>query len=155
MRLTYLVLLPLLLTVSMPGHADARFGRFFTTPAQRHQLDQLRMKKYQQKMAARIPKNEPAKPDKPEDTAPPVEAIVLKGVVYRKGGKSTAWVNDGNSYEADMDSQYTRVDVDKIKPDQVTIDYAGNGAKIKLRVGQSYLPATNTIRDVIDSQNAK
>jgi hypothetical protein len=155
MNSSRLVLLFLLLAMAAPGHADAKFGRFFTTPAQRHELDQLRMKQDQKKVADRLPKNEPAKRVKPVEKAPPNEAVVLKGVVYRKGGKSTAWVNDGNSYEADMDSQYTGVNVDKIRPDQVTIDYAGTGARIKLRVGQSYLPATNTIRDVIDSQNAK
>jgi len=150
-----LALLFLLLTTALPGYADARFGRFFTTPAQRQKLDQLRMQQDQQKLAGETKENHPAKRDEPDAALPPADAVVLKGVVYRKGGKSTAWINKGNSYEADTDSQYSRVDVDKIKPDQVTIDYPGSRSRIKLRVGQSYLPATNTIRDVIESQNAK
>ena len=52
-----LALLFLLLTTALPGYADARFGRFFTTPAQRQKLDQLRMQQDQQKLAGETKEN--------------------------------------------------------------------------------------------------
>jgi hypothetical protein len=149
---TVRILLFLVLLLSLAaGRADPKFGRFFTTPAEREYLDQLRNSEEQQQPEIVIPQEELVQERKPVERAVPVNRIVLKGLVYRKGDKSTAWVNDGNSYEGDMGSQYTNVDT--ISPDQVTIDVTGSGSEVRLRVGQSYLPATHAIRDVISDQN--
>lgn len=142
----------------VPAHAaDAAdtFGRFFTTPAERVYLDQLRDKKVNQEPVIDVPKVELARKKKPEKKTVQVDKVRLKGLVYRKDGKSTAWVNDGNSYEGDIGSQYTRVQTGKIKPDQVPIELGDGSAEVRLRVGQSYVPAQNAVRDIIGGQNDK
>jgi len=152
MNTASIALFLVLLLSATTGHADDKFGRFFTTPAEREYLDQLRNSKEQQP-ELELPQEEVARERKPVERAVPVNRIVLKGLVYRKDGKSTAWVNDSNSYEGNMGSQYTNVD--RIRPDRVTIDVTGSGSEIKLRVGQSYLPATKAVQDVISNQNAE
>lgn len=155
MKTRRIILLIFLLVPVTAAYAGDGFGRFFTTPAEREYLDQLRDKKMDQQPVVNIPKTDPAKKRKPVEQSAPVDAIQLKGLVYRKDGKSTAWINEGNSYEGDIGSQYTKVNTGKIKPDQVSIDFSGKNSEIKLRVGQSYLPAKNAVRDVIGSQNDK
>jgi hypothetical protein len=155
MSVRQIILLAILLAPAARVSAGDGFGRFFTTPAERAYLDQLRDKRINQQPVVDVPKMEPAKKEKPVEQTVPVDAIKLKGLVYRKDGKSTAWINEGNSYEGDIGSQYTRVKAGKIKPDQVSIDFSGSSSEIKLRVGQSYLPVKNAVRDVIGSQNDK
>jgi hypothetical protein len=150
-----LILFTILLASATAAYAGDGFGRFFTTPAEREYLDQLRDKKMNQQPVVNVPKIELAKKKKPVEKSVSVDAIKLKGLVYRKDGKSTAWINEGNSYQGDIGSQYTRVKSGKIKPDHVSIDFSGSDSEIKLRVGQSYLPAKKAVRDVIGSQNDK
>lgn len=153
MPLLRLTLLTVLLLPAFPGRADDTFGRFFTTPAERENLDQLRNSKARQQPEIKLPEEDLARERKPVERSVPLNRIVLKGLVYRKDGRSTAWVNDGNSYEGNMGSQYTNVD--RIRPDRVTLDVTGSGSEIKLRPGQAYLPATNAVQDVITDQNAE
>jgi hypothetical protein len=155
MRVCRIILLAILFAPAASAYAGDGFGRFFTTPAERAYLDQIREKKMVQQPVVDVPKMELSRKKKPVEQNVPVDAIKLKGLVYRKDGKSTAWINEGNSYEGDVGSQYTRVNTGKIKPDQVSIDFSGSSSEIKLRVGQSYLPAKKAVRDVIGSQNDK
>jgi len=154
MTVLRLILITILLAPAA-AYAGDGFGRLFTTPAEREYLDQLRDKKMNQQPVVNVPKIELARKKKPVEQNVPVDAIRLKGLVYRKDGKSTAWINEGNSYQGDIGSQYTKVKSGKIKPDHVSIDFSGSDSEIKLRVGQSYLPAKKAVRDVIDNQNDK
>lgn len=147
-----ILLVSLLLLCSATGRADENFGRFFTTPVQRENLDQLRQRQGEQQTNVDLPESRPEAAGKPRKPTVPVDRVILKGLVYRKDNKSTAWVNSGNSYEGSLGSQYTNID--RIGPGKVTLDVSGSGKKIKLRVGQSYLPDSNKVIDVISKQNA-
>jgi len=147
-----IILFSLLLLCAAASRADEKFGRFFTTPAQREYMDQLRQRQAEQKSDVKLPETRPEADRKMPPPPIPVDKVQLKGLVYRKDGKSTAWINGGNSYEGSLGSQYTNID--SIGPGKVTLDVSGSNKKIKLRVGQSYLPDSNKVLDVISGQNA-
>jgi len=147
-----ILLFSILLLGAATGRADENFGRFFTTPAQRQYMDQLRQRQNEQQTNVKLPETRPEANREMPLPAMPVDKVQLKGLVYRKDGKSTAWISGGNSYEGSLGSQYTNID--RIGPGKVTFDITGSGKKIKLRVGQSYLPDSNKILDVISKQNA-
>lgn len=68
------------------------------------------------------------------------DAITLKGLVHRSDGKNTAWINDSNTFEGDLESQYIQVPDNKIKPDQVTIIMPDDSTNIELKVGEAFTP---------------
>lgn len=128
------------LTVYQPVNADS-LGRLFTTQDERIALDKAR--------------NAKPKPEKPkvveivefEDVLEPeVEdvnighAITLRGIVQRSDGKNAAWLNEGNTFEGDLESQYIKIDNNEITQDHVEITMPDNKTKIKLKVGDNYDP---------------
>lgn len=128
------------LVVFQPVNADS-LGRLYTTPGERIALDK-----------ARNAKPEPEKPKVVEIAEievlvePEIEdtnighAISVRGLVKRSDGKNSAWLNESNTFEGDLESQYIKVDNNEITQEHVEITMPDNKTKIKLRVGDSYDP---------------
>ncbi|MFQ5659986.1 MAG: hypothetical protein ACE5GZ_06135 [Gammaproteobacteria bacterium] len=132
------------------GAAD--FGRFFTTPLQRQRLDELRNTKPEPEID--IQENEIATEEEDKVESPPLNAITVKGIVYRDDGKSTAWVNNSNTFEGDIASQYIPVSEDNIHNNSIKFELPDNKTRISLKVGQTYSPADDKVTDVIDETNS-
>lgn len=125
--------------------AEEKFGRFFTTPQQRQNLDELRNHQPEE-LVVEIAEDDFAEETREEEQLP-VDVVRLRGLVYRQNGKSTAWLNEGNTYEGDIGSQY--IDVDGISTKGVLLDISGDETKIELKAGQAYEPAKKKIHGVI------
>ena len=77
-----------------------------------------------------------------------LDTITVKGLVYRKNGKNTAWVNDSNSYEGGRASQTINVKEENIYRDRVVVELPDYKANIILKVGQTFYPTTGNIDDI-------
>ena len=80
-----------------------------------------------------------------EEQKPVIGGITVNGLVYRKSGKSTAWINSANTYEGNFGNQYIQIDAQNIKPEDVEILIPINETKVKLKTGQTYDPETDQI----------
>lgn len=126
--------------------AQDEFGRFFTTPKQREKLEQARMKDPEQELVVVVPQSEFEEDDKKEESAP-LGSIRLKGLVYRSNGKSTAWTNQGPSYEGNISDQYLDIKPENINPDKVTIEIPSNDIKVELKAGETYSPESGQVSE--------
>ncbi len=133
----------LLFTLAPNAFADDDLGRLFTTPQQRNTLEKLRHQKPVEEKAPEIIFMEP-EPEVAEEK-PVIGGITVNGLVYRKGNKSTAWVNSANTYEGNFANQYIQIDAHNIKPEDVEILIPINETKIKLKTGQTYDPEADKI----------
>jgi len=153
MKISYLFSLLILLNSFIfvsPVYAD-NLGRIFTTADERKELEKI-------KHTIIKPKKVEVEIVKIEEIIEPIvvekeivvrDAIILKGLVHRSDGKNTAWINDGNTFEGDLESQYIQVPDDKIKSDQVTIIMPDDSTKVELKVGDVFVPKPLE-RDIID-----
>jgi hypothetical protein len=128
--------------------ADELGGRLFTTPEQRMQLDELR---YRKDLALEIAEFE-QEPGPEVVEVEMIDPITVRGIVHRRGGNNTAWINDGATFRGDRQSHYFMVNPDDIDKDgYVRIRLPGEEDSLRLRVGESYEPATGKTHDVIGS----
>lgn len=126
--------------------ADDSLGRLFFTPEQRAALEKLR---YQKPVEVKIPEiiSEEPPPTQPQEAEnPAVGNIQVNGLVYRKNGKSTAWINRVSSYEGDLANEYVQIDADNIKPDDVEIVIPVNDTRVNLKAGETFDPETDEVR---------
>jgi len=75
----------------------------------------------------------------------------LNGLVYRKGGKSTVWLNGTNSYEGNLASEYFRINAGDINSEKVSVTVPDVGLEFDLKVGQTYEPNDGTLLDIVDN----
>ena len=135
--------LPILFLAFTPiTFAADDLGRLFTTPQQRQTLEKLRSQKPVEEI--KIPEFTFAEPVV-EEQKPVIGGITVNGLVYRKSGKSTAWINSANTYEGNFGNQYIQIDAQNIKPEDVEILIPINETKVKLKTGQTYDPETDQI----------
>ena len=135
--------LPILFLAFTPiTFAADDLGRLFTTPQQRQTLEKLRSQKPVEEI--KIPEFTFAEPVV-EEQKPVIGGITVNGLVYRKSGKSTAWINSANTYEGNFGNQYIQIDAHNIKPDDVEILIPINETKVKLKTGQTYDPEADQI----------
>ncbi|MBL1141977.1 MAG: hypothetical protein HND53_08110 [Proteobacteria bacterium] len=130
-------------------------GRLYTSAVERQKLEKIRLIK-------EVPKKVEIKKvqiiDEPIVYKKEIvirDAVTLKGLVHRSDGKSTAWVNDSNTFEGDLESQFIQVPDNKIKSDQVTIIMPDDSTHVELRVGEAFTPEPieKNIVDTVDSGN--
>ena len=141
----------LLLTLSFSPTAEAveKFGRFFTNPAQRQRLDELRKVEPEQ----RIQVEEVLlieETDEPEEVVE-VDTLTVRGLVYRGEGKSTAWINESNTFEGGLSSQY--INVGDIESNKVEIKIPSAEREVKLNVGESFDPVTGSYNDEVKEES--
>ncbi|BCM23841.1 hypothetical protein [Methyloradius palustris] len=129
------------LMISITAHASDSFGRLFTTPAERTNLNYMRQ-------TARLQSQEQA--DGIEKVAPPVipSEISMQGYVKRSDGKKgTVWINNQPMQENTSNSEVT---VGKMHGDnnQVPLTLPANGKNLSLKAGQIYKPETDSVSEV-------
>ncbi len=124
-----------------PSHAD-NLGRIFTTLDERKELEKIRHTIEKPKEVEPVAVEEIIEIPVVETETETVtrDAITLKGLVHRSDGKSTAWINDSNTFEGDLESQFIQVPDSKIKSDQVTIIMPDDSTKVELKVGDAFTP---------------
>ena len=135
--------------------AAAPLGRFFTSPAERSRLEQIR-----QAPPVVAPEPEPVQEPEPvvEQAPPPpppeVPGITVNGLVKRSHGRSTAWINGQSNLEGDLESQYVQVNRKAIG-DSVRIDIPVTGNSVRLKPGQTYQPGKSRIVDIEGNVSAE
>jgi hypothetical protein len=114
-------------------------GRLFFTPEQRSALDARRK--------ARIP-------DKPAAQA--VESTVTRvdGLVSRRNGKSTVWVN-GEPVLDGTHPEGLRVNRRRTAAGEVRVDIGEANNPVDLKIGQSFDRGTGAIRDSLEGGEVK
>ena len=146
---TRLLTIMILLEIGVISTAAAEdFGRFFTTPMQRQYLDQL--KNRGAPIVIKIDDDLNVGEKKPERKEVVNDALTVKGLVYRKDGKSVAWLNNSNTYEGDVAWEYAGVKEDKITPSKVQLRVGTRSEDITMKVGEKYEPATESVKDIIE-----
>ncbi len=135
------VLAVLATLAALPAQAQGvQFGRLFTTPAERLQLDSRRESNpgavpgaggaiglQQQQL---LPQAQLAPP-------PPPEPVQLDGVVRRSNGRSTLWLNQ--LPQADGSSE--------VLPDQSVALRLSSGRKLIMKPGQRFNPADGSVHE--------
>lgn len=134
------------------GPVDALdFGRLFTTPAQRESLDELR--RTQPDVVIEVSNDELEVDQGPSEQVVRRDQLRVKGLVYRSDGKNSVWINESNSYEGDLASDYTSVEGNRIYKDRVELRLPGENRPLSLKVGQSFDPESKQVSDVTDKEN--
>lgn len=123
-------------------------GRLFTSPLQRKQLDELRAAIPQGEEIA-VPQFLSADTDESGEAEPaPGSGITVKGLVKREDGQGMAWINDSNTYEGDLASQYLKIESKDIQSGGVRIGVPDQDEAINVKVGETYDPATGQVSDL-------
>jgi len=130
------------------------FGRLFMTAKQRSHLDELRRAKPE--VFSNITEDVllPDEPDEAVVEKAPVDALTVKGVVYRENRKNTAWLNGSNTNDGDLALGPVKIDESDIKGDRVDIDILDSDSRIVLKVGETYDPYTGKITDITTGAGA-
>ena len=135
----------IILGLSPVSQAEEVFGRFYTTPKQREQLDEARRTQPEQ-IKLTVPEQEI--PESNDGVVQPsTSSIMLDGIVYRSDGKNTAWINRNSTNEGNVETQYTRVEEKDVGSNNVTIQLPGSGDRVPMKVGQEYDVNSKQIRD--------
>ena len=134
------------------GHPCDRadpLGRLFTTPRQRAQIDDLRNAEPKDE-EIKLSRDELFSKQEPQKQREQIrDPIVLKGVVKRKDGLSTAWINDGNTYLGDPALEYIQISPPRGDTGEVTIKIPTRDTAVDLKVGESYEPASDRVIDSV------
>jgi hypothetical protein len=143
-----LILALIALFVTETTVAEPVFGRLYTTPKQREQLDELRNRAPQEAITIDIAES--------TDTVDPTDSevitsqsITLDGIVYRSDGKNTAWVNRSSTNEGNLETQFRKVDEKDVRSNQVKITLPDNQTQVDLKVGQQYDVNSREVRDMM------
>ena len=157
--LNYQIIFILIVTgaiVTLPAHAD-NLGRLFTTPAERKQLDKIRHAKEKPKKVEVIQVEEFIEPIEIKKEIVVRDAIRLKGIVHRSDGKNSAWINETNTYEGNLESQFIQIPNDNIKSDQATIIMPDDSTSVDIKVGEVFVPPPleREIDNVVNAEDGR
>lgn len=139
------------LALANPVSADS-LGRIFTSEQDRNRLDYIRKQKplVEKKMTDTEEVDEVFEEQQAEEEIVIRDTLNLKGFVRRSDGKNSAWINEGNTYEGDLDTIYIKVRPEDIGDDKVTINMPDNETRVRLKVGEAYDPES---KQVIKTRN--
>jgi len=161
MRLSLLAgLFMSILTLQVQAEATGQFGRLFTKPSERTNLNVLRQS---QQLKVVTPQDKPDPEDGAEaESAALPNPVTLQGYVKRSDGASTLWINKQAVQE---DSSVDDVKIGRLNQqgfskkgasvEGVDVKISGNGKKIHLKAGQMYEPETNQIIELQVVEKAK
>lgn len=135
-RLPACLVLLMIGLAALPASAQERgeFGRLFLTPEQRSTLDARRR--------ARVP-------DKPAATIIESPVTRIDGVVSRRGGKSTVWVN-GVAIPEGTQPEGMRVTPRRSDLGRVAIGLGEADVQVDLKIGQSFDRGTGEVKDALE-----
>jgi len=130
--------------------ASDDFGRLFTTPEERRKLQALRYAEPEPEVIEEIEIPVELIDEVAEEIEEPdIEGITLNGLVYRKGSKSTVWINGTNSYEGSLASEYFRINAGDINSEKVSVTVPEVNLEFDLKVGQTYEPNDGSLLDIV------
>ena len=137
--------------ISYTQAASDGFGSLFTTPEERIKLQELRYAAPEVEKAVEVFVEEIE--EFAEEKAGPrdIEGITLNGIVYRKGNKSTVWLNGSNSYEGSLESEYFRINTSDINSEKVSVTVPEVNLGFDLKVGQTYEPNDKSLLDIVEN----
>ncbi|OGV76781.1 MAG: hypothetical protein A3I83_07650 [Methylotenera sp. RIFCSPLOWO2_02_FULL_45_14] len=146
------------LAIPLQAAPDNDFGRLFSRPSERKNLDFLRQN---QKLKVITPQD--IQPDLLANAAPPElpDPITLQGFVKRSDGASTLWINNKAVQE---DSAIDNMQIGRLNgqqnktgasSDSLNVKIPANGKHVRLKAGQMYIPETNQIRELTTVAKAK
>lgn len=130
---------------------DDSFGRLFSRPAERNNLDNLRQN---QKLKTVIPQPDI---DESANVAPvSTDPVTLQGYVKRSDGvKSTLWINNQAVQEGGTVDNVQVGNLNKRNnakgtqtSEALELKMPSNGKRIRLKAGQVYEPDTNQIKEL-------
>lgn len=127
--------------------APDNFGRLFSRPVERSNLDTLRQN---QKLKVVAPEPTETGGESPAPVELP-DPITLQGYVKRNdGSKSTLWINNQPVQE---DSTVNNVNIGHLNQrgsaqEGLDVKIPANGKRIRLKAGQVYEPETNQIKEL-------
>jgi hypothetical protein len=133
---------------SAQGQDD--FGRFYTTPRQRADLEELRQKRPRDDIIIEVASETIPDEDTDNNIENIIDSISLNGLVYRTDGKNTAWINRSSTSFGSIENQYTLVQEKDVDPDRVKISLPDETNTVRLKVGQQYDVMTRQVYDVIN-----
>lgn len=119
------------LALACPAQAGATLGRLFLTPDERVTLERLR----------HAPQVAPVVGPQTGAVAVPVEPVRLEGYVERDGGHSSAWFNGTVIHDG---ARANGLQAEAAALPEVEVRLV-DGSAVRLRVGQTYDPASSTI----------
>ncbi len=126
-------------TFSSLAFAD-NLGRLFTSVSDRQKLERVKLKKDEPKKVVAEEVIIPEEAIQIETEIIKRNEVALKGIVHRSDGKNTAWINESNTFEGDLDSQYIQIPNDKIETEKVTVIMPDDSTHFDLKVVESFVP---------------
>ena len=136
----YLILILASMIMTPPSYADS-LGRIYTSPGERKELNKIRNSKEKKPKKIEIVQvEELAEEVEVEKEIIVRDSIRLKGIVHRSDGKNSAWVNETNTYEGNLESQFIQVPNDNITSDQATVIMPDDSTSVDLKVGEVFIP---------------
>ncbi len=148
MNIRFTGMLALLVGLVLPPSVPAdSLGRIFTSEQDRNRLDYIRKQKplVEKKMTDTEEVDEVFEEEQAEEEIVIRDTLNLKGFVRRSDGKNSAWINEGNTYEGDLDTIYIKVRPEDIGDDKVTINMPDNETRVRLKVGEAYDPDSKQV----------
>lgn len=148
MNIRFTGMLALLVGLVLPPAVPAdSLGRIFTSEQDRNRLDYIRKQKplVEKKMTDTEEVDEVFEEEEAEEEIVIRDTLNLKGFVRRSDGKNSAWINEGNTYEGDLDTIYIKVRPEDIGDDKVTINMPDNETRVRLKVGEAYDPDSKQV----------
>ncbi|MFZ3088403.1 MAG: hypothetical protein WA123_10110 [Methylotenera sp.] len=147
-----IALLVSVFTMSLQAAPDDDFGRLFSRPNERKNLDILRQN---QKLKVATPQDS-LQSESTADAAPPElpDPITMQGYVKRSDGSSTLWINNKavqeNSAVGDVQIGRLNKRAGSVQAgsDSLNVNIPATGKHIHLKAGQVYEPETNQIKEL-------
>lgn len=145
----------------LPTSANAApddFGRLFSRPTERKNLDVLR-----QNQKLKVITSQDIAPADIAISAAPAELpgpVTLQGYVKRSDGAATLWINNKAVQEGSIvdDVQVGKLHNPKSSgsnADSINVSIPASGKQIRLKAGQRYEPESNEVRELQVVEKAK
>jgi hypothetical protein len=139
---------PYMVSAQTPVATD--FGRFYTTPRERTQLEESRVQAPRDEIETEFLVEEIPDANQPSQIVNLIDSIKVNGLVYRTDGKNTAWINSNSTVQGSIENQYTRVQERDVNSNSVEIRLPDNRTSIELKPGQQYDVNSNQVYDIIN-----
>lgn len=127
------------------------FGRLFSNPSERKNLDVMRQN---QKLKVITPQDLQQQESESSEPAELPEPITMQGYVKRSDGATTLWINNKavqeNSIVDDVriGRLHKQAGTAQTGTDNLNVQIPANGKNIHLKAGQVYVPETNQIKEL-------
>lgn len=156
--ISFTLVLGLSMLATSASAATDDFGRLFSRPVERKNLDMLRQN---QKLKVITPQDiAPADAAISSLPAEPAGPVTLQGYVKRSDGAATLWINNKAVQEDSLvdDVQLGKLRSQKSKgdsADSIDVRIPASGKQVRLKAGQRYEPESNEVRELQVVEKAK